>query len=506
MKIKAYSFQQNNLNTAKVKSEICNKLTDTAVYFENFSEPNQLFASISEALKTANAILIGTPTQTYLKFKTVLIKAFGFTPAYSGKIEDAIGSAVTDEKLLKAHTLVPNESTELLSKDGLYSGFYVSSAEQYIVVFPIDDDITPFMFDSLKLPFIKEPENKEEALKEIESETSSEKAKRIVTKLVKNELKLSVPSTPTVALMKEDIKACKNYENFVFFTPFVNDSGAPDKKAYSAELAHGAMELRSADLGASVSNVFREKDGDKVKCYYTFISVSTPDKTVIRKLIADSDEKIENLVTEAIDELYTMLDKYIDEAIFKKTATAEELEKFENAQIEAEYVSDVRPVAKLGKKGTVIAVSIIAAAVIICIILGFKFKGYFVNPGDEVSTSLQPTPSVSFTIPSTQPQSTTSVPEVTEPSSETTTDSLTVFAPETTSSIFTNPVTVPVPQPYSYNSYTYNNTTAYTPPQTTKKSEPTTKKKENKKPTTEKATTKKATTEPSTDDNMHGEM
>ncbi len=504
MKIKAYSFQQNNSNTTKVKSEICNKLTDTAVFFENYSDPNELFANISEALKTANAILIGTPAQTYLKFKTVLIKAFGFTPAYSGKIEDAIGSAVTDEKLLKAHTLVPNESTELLSQDGLYSGFYVSSGEQYIVVFPLDDEITPFMFDSLKLPFIKEQENKEEALKEIESETSSEKAKRIVTKLVKNELRLSVPSTPTVALMKEDIKACKNYENFIFFTPFVNDAGAQDKKAYSAELAHGAMELRSADLGASVSNIFREKDGDRVKCYYTFISVATPDKTVIRKLIADSTENIESLVTEAIDELYTMLDKYIDEAIFRKTATREEIEKFENAQIEAEYVSDVRPVAKLGKKGIIAAVSILAVAVIICIILGFKFRGYFVNPGDEVSTSLQAAPSVSFTIPTTLPQSTT-LPGVTEPSSETTTDNLTILAPESTSSIFTNPVTIAVPQPYSYNTYTYNNTPAYNPPETTKKSEPTTKKKQEKKKT-EKQTTKKATTEPSTDDNMHGEM
>lgn len=505
MKIKAFSFEQNSSNTAGVKSEIVNKLTDTAVFFESYSDPNTLFSAISDALSKADVILIGTPVQTYLKFKTVLIKAFGFSPAYSGKIENAIGSDVTDEKLLKAHTLVPDECVEILSKNGAYSGFYVCSGEQYIVVFPLDDEITPFMFDGTGLPFIKAKENKAASIKDIESDTASDKAKRLVAKLIKNDLKLSVPSTPTAALLKEDIKSCANCESCVFFTPFVNDTGVQNKKEYSAELAHGARELRSADLGASISNVFREKDGDKVKCFYTFISVSTADKTVIRKLMADSSEKPDSLVAEAVDELYTLIDKYIDETVFKKNATKEELEKFEAAQIEAEYVADVRPVAGLGKKGTIAATAILAAAVVICVILGFKFRGYFVNSEDEVSTSLQNNPSQETVVPVTEPSTEASTfPPVS------TTSNITVYSSETTTSIFQNSTGVVIPQPYSYNQYTYNNnnyTPSYTPPETTKKEEPTTEKKTTtQKATTQKATTQKATTEPTTDDNMHGEM
>lgn len=501
MKIKAYSFERNSLSTADIKASVVEQLTDKSVFFESFSEPNELFKELSEALTKANAILLGVEPQLYLKFKPILIKAFGFTPAYSEKAENRIGSEITDEKLLKAHLLVPNESTELLSENGLYSGFYVCANNQYIVVFPLDSKIVPEILLNADLPFIAAEKDKKAIFSEIMGSSASEKARNIVSKLVKNNVKLSVSSTPAAAALKEDVKACSNYENNVFFTPFVNDTGAGDKKEYAAELAKGSMELRSADLGAAVSNIFREKDGDKVKGYYAFISVTTADRAVVRKLIADASESVDNLVAEATNELYSMIDKYLDEVIFKKTATEEELKKYEASLIEAEYKADERPIANLGKKGTIIAIAALAAAVIICIILGFKFRGYFVNPSDKPEESTlqtnpkttQSVPSTEFTFPSTTNNDVTI--DVTEESSE---NEIIVF--ESFTSIFDVTTTVPVFVPAG----TDNNRVIYTQPKTTH--EETTEKQTTEKQTTEKQTTKPKPTETTDDGMVHGEM
>ena len=83
MKIKAFSFEQNGYSLATVKQEVVTKLNESGVYFEGFSDVNELFKEISAALEDTQVILIGVEQDSYLKFKPILIKAFNFTPAYS---------------------------------------------------------------------------------------------------------------------------------------------------------------------------------------------------------------------------------------------------------------------------------------------------------------------------------------------------------------------------------------------------------------------------------------
>ena len=472
MKIKAFAFEQNSFSLATVKQDVTSKLNESGVYFESFSDANELFKEISVALESSQALLIGVEKDLYLKFKPIVIKAFNFTPAYSEKIETAIGSAILDEKLIKAHTLVPNECIELISPDGLFSSFYVKSADQYIVVFPlIEDNVGETLLNS-GLPFFKEPERKFRVYEDIMSEEkASPKAENIVTKLVKNDLKLAIPSTPAAKTLKEDIRSCPNYENNVYFTPYVNDSGVEDPKEYAAQLAKGSMDLRSADLGATVSNVFREKKGDTVVNYYSFISVATEDKIIVKKLFANAGEDVDNLIIEATNELYSMIDKYADEVIFKKSATEDEKLKYEQALIEAELQAEQRPGASISKKGTIAAIIALTIAIIICIILGFKFGGYFVSPSDAPEKeSIQEGNTIKTTAPST---TLGSIPELTEKETTTQKSEITEFVSEeeSSTSIFDVPSTsqlTPVPNTdrpvinYTPNTNTGPVTTKYT--------------------------------------------
>ena len=383
MKIKAFSFEKDSITLAAVKNDVISKTSENSVYFDSFSDPNKLFKGISEALESSEVLLIGVETGYYLKFKPVLIKAFNLAPSYSEKIDNAIGSEILEEKLRKAHSLVPENAVELISENGLYSGFYVKSAEQYIVVFPLNENIVPHILVNSSLPFFKGEEAKEATFEDISSSAiASPKAKNIVAKRIKNNLRLAIPSTPASKVLKEDIKNCAHNEGTVFFTPFVNDDGVENLKEYAAQLAKGAMDLRNAELGASISNIFREKNGDTVISYYTFISVATDEKVIVKKLFANPGESIDNLIIEATNELYVMIDKYIDEVVFKLTATDEEKAKYEQALIEAEIQANARPVASVGKKGTIAAIAVFIVAVVICVILGFKFGGYFVTSSD----------------------------------------------------------------------------------------------------------------------------
>lgn len=491
MKIKAFSFEKSSFALATVKQNVVSHIDGASVYFESFSDANTLFGEISAALEDTEVLLIGVENSFYLKFKPVLIKAFNFTPAYSEKIKKAIDSSVNDEKLIKAHSLVPNESVELISDNGLFSGFYVKSEDQYIVVFPLIEECVPKMLENSGLPFFKKPESKPTIYDDIASkDKASEKAQSIVNKLTENEIKLSIPTTPAAKALKDDIKNCEGYETNVLFTPFVNDDGVSNPKEYAAQLSKGALDLRSSDIGAAISNIFREKKGDSPVRYYSFISVSTQEKTIVKKLLADAEENVDNLIIEATNELYSMIDKYLDEVIFKKNATDEEKEKYEKALIEAEYQADGKITKR--KRNTIIAVIIVAIAAAVCILLGLKFDGYFVNASDAPEANVLQIGNKNNIY--VAPISTSTSSASNDYASNTKPDEIVeyVSTDESTTSIFDvvpNSTLIPVTE-------TGNNSINYTPnpnkePVTKKEDNTTTTKKEEK--TTQKPTQPKET-------------
>lgn len=429
MDIKAYSFEQNSHTFAEVKRTVADAVTTGVVYFESFSDPKALFTDMSEHIDNTDVILIGAEPKVYFKFKSIFIKAFNFTPAYSEAVAKVIGDTISDEKTKKNHTLVPNECNELLSEDGLFSGFYIHENDQYIVVFPLLDTVVPGILQTDKLPFFSTPENKEAVFEEISgTKRGSEKSVQLIEKLIHNGLKMAVPSTPAARMMKEDVKHCDGYEQHIFFTPFVNDTGIDDPKQYAAQLAKGAMELRNADIGATVSNIFREKKGDDVTNYYSFVSVATADKVVVKKLVADPGEDIDNLIVEATNELYTMIEKYVDEIIFRLNSTPEEIEKYEKALIEAELVSDMNAKNKPKKKNKLLIILFVILALILSAFVFLHFGGYFTTASDApesevyLNINIKPTqnsqPSVST------PYNT--VVEITDPPFDITTTSTTV--------------------------------------------------------------------------------
>ncbi len=489
MKIKAFSFERDSFTLSEVKKSVIETLEGAGLYFESFSNANSFFEAVSNSMDDNDVVILGIESSLYLKFKPILIKAFNFTPSYSGKIQNRIPQSISDEKTRKAHMLIPDESTELLTNDGLYSGFYVISEGKHIVVLPLKKDTTVNLLKNSDFPFIKKKTISVVSVEEEPTDDILEKAKAVVAKLVEHDLTIAIPTTPAALTLQERLNTIDGGDR-VIFTPFVNDKGITEPKEYSAELARGAKELRNAHIGATISTIFREKKGDITLSYYAFIGVAVDDKVIVRKLIASADESVPNLVKEASVELYNLIDKYIDEFVFKQVAPEEEIEKYETAQIESEVATEMRPTATLSKNGMIAAIAILILAVIACVIVGFKFSGYLIENDDEPETDVlqQVQTTQGDVTPSTTKAPVSSTTEKT-PSTTNPANNITEFVstPESTTSIFdVNQNQIPnTTRP----NYTRPNTTA---PTTTR---PTTTKPTTTKPI-EPETPEEDTTEP----------
>ena len=387
LKIKAFSFERDSFTLSDVKKSVIDTLDGAGLYFESFSNANSFFEAVSSSMDDNDAVILGIEGSLYLKFKPILIKAFNFTPAYSSRIQSRIPGSISDEKTRKAHMLIPNESSELLTPDGLYSGFYVISEGKHIVVLPLKKDVSVNLLKSTDFPFIKKQTISVVSVDEEPTDDILIKAEAVVNKLVEYDLTVAIPTTPAAATLQDRLNTIDGGDR-VIFTPFVNDKGITEPKEYSAELARGAKELRNAEIGATISTIFREKKGDITLSYYAFIGVAIEDKVVVRKLIATADESVPNLVKEATIELYNLIDKYIDEYVFKADAPEEEIEKYETAQIESEVAAEMRPTASLSKNGMIAAIAILVLAVVACIAVGFKFSDYLVSTDDEPETEV----------------------------------------------------------------------------------------------------------------------
>ena len=482
LKIKAFSFERDSFTLSDVKMSVIETLDGAGLYFESFSNANSFFEAVSNSLSDNDVIILGVESSLYLKFKPILIKAFNFTPAYSGKIQDRIPASISEERTRKAHMLIPDESTELLSFDGLYSGFYTVSEGKHIVVLPLKKDLSVALLKNSDFSFVKRKSISVVSVDEDPVDDILEKAKIVVEKLEKHDLKVAIPTTPAALTLQDKLNTIEGGDR-VIFTPFVSDKGITEPKEYSAELARGAKELRNTEIGATISTIFREKKGDITLSYYAFIGVAIEDKVIVRKLIASADESVPNLVKEASIELYNLIDKYIDEFVFKLDAPEEEIEKYETAQIEAEVATEMRPTASLSRNGMIASIAILLLAVVVCAVIGIKFSGYNVSTTDAPENeSLQQVESTTKGGGELPPKTTVSTtePSTTTPVSGNSTEANTFV--EFSDSIFTPDPTTPPTQP------------VYNPqPRPTQAPKPTTTKPI---PTEEPAMTEEPTTEP----------
>lgn len=447
MKIKAFSFERDSFTLSDVKKSVIETLDGAGLYFESFSNANAFFEAVSSSMDDNDAVILGIESSLYLKFKPILIKAFNFTPAYSSRIQSRIPGSISDEKTRKAHMLIPNESSELLTPDGLYSGFYVISEGKHIVVLPLKKELSVNLLKNTDFPFIKRKTISVVSVDEEPTDDILVKAEAIIQKLVEYDLTVAIPTTPAAATLQDRLNTIDGGDRIIF-TPFVNDKGVTEPKEYSAELARGAKELRNAEIGATISTIFREKKGDITLSYYAFIGVAIEDKVVVRKLIATADESVPNLVKEATIELYNLIDKYIDEYVFKADAPEEEIEKYETAQIESEVAAEMRPTASLSRNGMIAAIAILVLAVVACIAVGFKFSDYLVSTDDDpeaevLQQQVDTTPSTSQGGGELPPKTTLPIPSSTteKEDDESTTkkpNQITEFVsrPESTTSIF----------------------------------------------------------------------
>lgn len=386
-----------------------NTFSDENVDYEQFTNLKGLFGGLSSALNKTELIVIAVSNGLYNKTKTKLIKALSLPSENSKAVENKISERDLTEEQINAYSVVPKDSTVLLTDDGLYSGFVVKKGKQKIALIPLDDDRTPYVLTRGLVPYLtngdtlkveKETEkDKEEAVKhsipqktqtEVREKVDDEKvelALRTLNILKENDIKIAVSGNTNSNMLREIGDELEDFYDYFSFTPHVEDKGDYNVTDYTAQMARSARGLSNADLGACISDIFMSDD-----CDYICIAVSTDKSALVRKLYKEDDETDEQFVMGAAEELFAL--------ISEKTAGNN------SVGIEIPQEDILSDEKKKMKKSTKIIIAVICVLLVAAAAVGVLYFVKNKNKPVEPETTTAPT--------TTQAETTTEAPKAVE--------------------------------------------------------------------------------------------
>ena len=132
-----YAYNKEASYTEAKETVLSHLSPDSEISFDDYFDMESLFGALEDALSTADLLVIAAPLPLYNDLKATLINAFDMKTEQNLAIKFALGSALSEDDVIKAHCTVPLSSEILLTADGLYSGFYVESHGQYIMLLQI---------------------------------------------------------------------------------------------------------------------------------------------------------------------------------------------------------------------------------------------------------------------------------------------------------------------------------------------------------------------------------
>ncbi|HZJ75244.1 MAG TPA: hypothetical protein VFD25_01520, partial [Clostridia bacterium] len=392
----------------EAKETVLNFLSpDGEISFDDYFDMESLFGAIEDALSSTDLLVIAAPLPLYNDLKATLINAFDMKTEQNLAIKFALGSTLSEDDAILAHCTVPLSSEILLTADGLYSGFYVESHGQYIMLLPLDKGRLTFLFERSSFPFLEqsptyenieqaEPENAEDV--RIKDKYIDE-AFSLIRLLRENSHKVALPSNPPSEYLKSMLSNSDEYTEHFKFTPHIEDKGNKKSGEYAAQIAKISRELAAADIGASISDIYNEPDSEEGKETFIFICVADERKAIVRKLFANPDESDDELLKEAAFELLLLIKKIssdllaIKEALFDNDTVNVPTDDHNNdfgAIVDSDEHSDDDDWSDLfdsavendtsgtiGKKGVIVAVVLIVLALLISVLVGLKTTGVF---------------------------------------------------------------------------------------------------------------------------------
>ncbi len=364
MKVRLLSLNiDKSMSFARFQARITGSIKpymSTDSVFENTENLRDFFMLLQDALENDELIVTAVDIKNYNKLKWAFIQAFetevSYNPSVLNMLESNIELGDEDRKKLSAF---PEPATVFLSNDGMYSGFGIENGSQYILFVPIDNDrinhilrngAVPFLSQNIQLP------NEANLVNKIKSIGDS-KVAQTVTKLIESNSMVAVNGTANAEILKSCGDNVENFDKVFLFTPHVEDKGDVNATEYAAQLAKVSLDLSSANIGASISDIY-----DSAESRYICIAVANNDSAVVRKLYMGENETEYEFIESAAIELIELIG---DKALGIRSIGIEIADNNVDAEI------TVKPNAK---KTVAILSIVLGVIILLCAVLGIVYK------------------------------------------------------------------------------------------------------------------------------------
>lgn len=350
-----------------------NHILDEQHIFKSFENEKDFLAELSESIANDHMIVLGCEPALYPAFKNFVCKSFKL----KCKPNKAILKRVTekhpelDEATLATQALIPSNATPLLSQDGIYSGFGVKAKKQLLIVLPLDDKRIDHIINRGLYPYVRANMDMSALIADPLQDVQQEKAavqekkkpnaalydvqliKYTVKKLASKGLTVAVANTKTVDFLGNISTTSVDLSKTVFVSPYISQKGELSGREYAIDLAKGALVNSSNSVGAAITKVFSAPGEDGVPQLFMYVCIADKENANVAKLIAENGETPPQLIYNAIEELFKMLDLWADTGYAMPQFTDESIVRENKAADEADAKN---------KKIQIIVSAIIAAS------------------------------------------------------------------------------------------------------------------------------------------------
>ena len=307
MEIKLFSFIKNESadfsGSKKVIADCVNSFTAGDEKFKNFSSPKRMILSASQALRSADAVILAVQASVYNSAKKMICSVFHMETEQNEEIYSRLLPSQEKKEItktaLESNSLFPVESDIFATGDFKCCGFAVTEGGQSIIVMPLDEVKTnEVVFGSL-YDFLGEEAGVENT-ENISRVKCAHLAAKLASLLKRNGSRLAFSSPASIQFIEESIDyADSAHENI--FTADKPEARRTTQtvKDYIIDAAQKTRLDTKADYACSVSSAFASNTDNST---FIFTAVADKDETQVKKLFLKDGETPKQLYHAAAEE------------------------------------------------------------------------------------------------------------------------------------------------------------------------------------------------------------
>lgn len=305
MNIKLFSLVKGDASvfagSKKLISDCANAFSQESVKFSNFASPKRMFLAVSQALRSADCVVIAVQNQSYNSIKKMLFSALEIKTqqkeeVYVNLLPLAEKGKITNTALLN-NSVFPVKAQIFPTDNFMSCGFSITSGSQSIIMLPLDSVKTAeIVFGSL-YSYLSELAGVEES-PDLYKLKRLRLAERLFTSLSKSKSTLAFAALNGVNLIEE----CTNMvdtenKTFKFVYDIESRASSQPVKDYIAACAQKTRIEAKCDYAVAVSSAFSGND-DSI---FIYCAVADKNETTVTKIFADSEESAKDLVNIGVE-------------------------------------------------------------------------------------------------------------------------------------------------------------------------------------------------------------